>query len=198
MAVGWLRSVGAVFLLLGAQMINGCTSMKIDDFADKQPTMRPEQYFLGQTRGWGMFQDRFGKLRRQFVVDMVGKMEDGIFVLTEDFTYDDGEKEQRVWHVRPTGDSGYRGTANDVVGTAVGNAAGSAFNWVYDLNLKVGDSVWRVAFDDWMYLQPDGVILNRATATRWGFEIGTLTATFHKPTVTSSSLQAGSSAQAAQ
>lgn len=172
--------------------------MKIEDYAGKQPTMRPEQYFLGQTRGWGMFHDRFGKLRRQFVVDMVGEMQDGIFILTEDFTYDDGEKEQRVWHVRPLEEGQYRGTAGDVVGTAVGNATGNAFNWVYDLNLNVKGGVWRVAFDDWLFLQPDGVVLNRATVTRWGFEIGTLTATFHKQDLKAASLQSKSTVQAAQ
>lgn len=154
--------------------------MKIEDFAGKEPVMKPEQYFLGQTRGWGMFHDRFGRLRRQFTVDMVGEMKGDVFVLTEDFLYDDGETEQRVWQVSPQGNGTYRGTAGDVVGMAEGRAAGNALNWVYDLNLKVGDGIWRVAFDDWLILQPDGVILNRATVTRWGFEIGTLTATFHK------------------
>jgi hypothetical protein len=155
-------------------------SMKIEDFAGKQPAMVPETYFLGQTRGWGMFHDRFGNLRRQFTVDMVGEMEGNTLVLREDFTYDDGEQEQLVWRLMPLGNGAYRGTAGDVVGVADGKVVGNAFNWVYELNLKVGNSIWKVAFDDWLFLQSDGVVLNRATATRWGFEIGTLTATFHK------------------
>jgi hypothetical protein len=113
---------------------------------------------------------------------MVGEMQGDVFVLTEDFVYDDGEKEQRVWRLDPLPGGKYQGTAGDVVGTALGQAAGNAFNWKYRLDLKVGEGTWRVAFDDWMFLQSDGIILNRAAATRWGVEIGTLTATFRKST----------------
>jgi len=196
MAAGCLQVVSAGLLLFATQMISGCRTMKIEDFASKQPAMAPEEYFLGHTRGWGMFHDRFGNLRRQFVIDMVGEMRGDVFVLTENFVYDDGETEQRIWHIVPLEDGAYRGTAGDVVGTAEGKAAGNAFNWVYELKLKVGDSIWKVAFDDWLFLQSDGVILNRATATRWGVEIGTLTATFHKAGPNTASIQ--SQAQAAE
>ena len=155
--------------------------MTIDDFAGTRPEMKPETYFLGETRGWGMFHDRFGNLRRQFTVDMVGEMRGDVFVLNEDFVYDNGKTERRIWELKPLVDGTYEGVAGDVIGMAEGRAKGNAFNWNYNLKLKVGDSHWRVAFDDWLYLQPDGVILNRATATRWGIEIGKLTATFRKP-----------------
>lgn len=190
MAADWLRVAGAGLTLMAGLMIGGCTTMKIEDYAGKQPAMVPEEYFLGQTRGWGMFHDRFGNLRLQFVVDMVGEMQGDVFVLTENFVYDDGEKEQRIWHITPLENGVYRGTAGDVVGTAEGKTAGNAFNWIYELKLKVGGSIWKVAFDDWLYLQSDGVILNRATATRWGFEIGTLTATFQKQGLSQASLPA--------
>lgn len=178
MTRSWFRTVG-VFALVFA-VTGGCSSMKIEDFAGKEPELRPEQYFLGEARGWGMFHDRFGNLRRQFVVDMVGRMEGDTLVLTEDFVYDDGEKQQRVWRLKPTSGGSYEGVAGDVIGTAGGRASGNAFNWKYDLDLKVGDSYWRVAFDDWLFLQPDGVILNRASVTRWGIEVGTVTASFQK------------------
>ncbi len=180
MVANWLRLIATGTLLLASMAIGGCSTMKVEDFAGKQPILKPEVYFLGETRGWGMFHDRFGRLRRQFVVDMVGEMQGDAFVLTEDFVYDDGEKERRVWRLDPSADGAYQGTAGDVVGTVQGRAAGNAFNWKYRLDLKVGDGTWRVAFDDWMFLQSDGIVLNRATVTRWGVEIGNLTATFRK------------------
>lgn len=180
MAVGLKWIIGAGLLLAVGIALSGCNTMKIEDFAGKQPVLEPESYFLGETRGSGMFHDRFGNLRRQFVVDMMGEMEGDVLVLTEDFVYDDGEKQQRIWHLRPLGGGRYEGLAGDVIGPASGQAAGNAFQWSYKLDLKVGEGTWRVAFDDWMFLQPGGVILNRATVTRWGFEIGTLTVSFHK------------------
>ena len=59
--------------------------------------------------------------------------------------------------------------------------AGNAFHWKYDFNLKVGDGYWKVKFDDWMFMQPNGVLLNKATVTRWGFELGTVFLSFSKP-----------------
>jgi hypothetical protein len=200
MAVGLKWIFGAGLLLAAGIALSGCNTMKIDDFAGKQPALKPESYFLGETRGSGMFHDRFGNLRRQFVVDMLGEMEGDILVLTEDFLYDDGEKEQRIWHLKPLGSGRYEGVAGDVIGTASGQAAGNAFQWSYKLDLKVGNGRWRVAFDDWMFLQPGGVVLNRATVTRWGVEIGTLTVSFHKKDAGSAFLrtQPQSVAQAAE
>jgi hypothetical protein len=37
-----------------------------------------------------------------------------------------------------------------------------------------------VHFDDWMYLQPDGLLLNRAYVTKWGFAVGSVTLAFRK------------------
>jgi len=37
-----------------------------------------------------------------------------------------------------------------------------------------------VRFDDWMYLQSDGVLLNRAKVTKFGVELGTVTLAFSK------------------
>jgi hypothetical protein len=48
------------------------------------------------------------------------------------------------------------------------------------MDLPVGGSTWRVVFDDWMFLQPGGVMINRAKITKWGLEIGSVTLFFAK------------------
>ena len=49
------------------------------------------------------------------------------------------------------------------------------------MDLKIGESRLRVQFDDWMFLQHDGVLINRARVSKLGFEIGQVTLTFQKP-----------------
>jgi hypothetical protein len=71
--------------------------------------------------------------------------------------------------------------AADLVGEACGQAAGNALNWRYKLDLPVGGSTWRVAFDDWMFLQDGGVMINRARVSKWGLELGEVTLFFAKP-----------------
>lgn len=172
----WLISLVAVM------SISGCGTMKPDDFAEREPKLDLYEYFTGETQAWGMFEDRFGQVRRQFRVDIQGKVEKGELVLEEDFFYADGERDRRVWRIRRDGDGFYTGRAADVVGEARGQVAGNALNWRYDMDLKVGDNSWRVSFDDWMFLQPGGVLINRAKVKKFGLEVGTVTLFFIKST----------------
>jgi len=166
--------------LIAVLLITGCGTMNPDDFSKKQPELDLYAYFTGETRAWGLFEDRFGKVRRQFQVDIVGRVENGELVLEEDFIYDDGERDRRVWRIRRNGPKSYLGRADDVVGEATGEAAGNALNWRYDMDLKVGDGTWRVSFDDWMFLQQDGVLINRAKVKKFGLEIGSVSLFFVK------------------
>ena len=161
-------------------LLTGCSGMKPEDFADREPRFRIEEYFAGKTRAWGIFQDRFGTLRRQFVVDIDGTWDGETLTLVEDFVYDDGETEQRVWRITKSGAHSYEGRADGVIGIAKGESYGNALNWRYDFALKVGDSLWNVHFDDWMFLQGDGVMINRASVTKFGIELGQVTIAFRK------------------
>ena len=170
----------AALFLLSIAILTGCTSMKPEDFAGKEPRFQIESYFAGPTKAWGLFQDRFGNLRRQFRVDIEGTWDGETLTLVEDFSYDDGEQEQRIWRIRKTGEHSYEGSADGVIGKADGRAFGNALNWRYDFALKVGDSSWTVTFDDWLFLQDDGIVINRAEVTKFGIQIGEVTLVFRK------------------
>lgn len=155
--------------------------MKPEDFAGQGPRLVIEDYFAGETRAWGLFQDRFGRLRRQFVVEISGARRDGALILDERFRYADGARERRVWEIRRLDEHRWEGRADDLCGTALGRGYGNALNWRYVLRLRIGGRSWRVAFDDWLFLQPDGVLLNRARASKLGVELGSVSLAFMKP-----------------
>jgi hypothetical protein len=46
--------------------------------------------------------------------------------------------------------------------------------------LKIKDSTVKVDFDDWMFLQDRGILINRAEVKKWGLNIGVVTITFLK------------------
>lgn len=153
-------------------LLTGCSSMKIEDFAGSSPAFVPEEYFLGQTKAWGFFQDRFGTIRREFVVTIDGTMDGDTLVLDEYFEYRDGETDRRVWRIKNTGNGNYEGRADDIIGVAKGEVKGRAMRWAYEHDLPVGDSTWRVTFDDWMFLQDDQVMMNRSSIFKFGFKLG--------------------------
>ena len=163
-----------------ALFMTGCGTMQVEDYSETSPQLVLEEYFTGKTRATGIFEDRFGQVKRQFIVDIDGSWDGKILTLTENFIYSDGELEERIWIITKTGDSSYTGTTANAVGNANGESAGNAFHWEYDFNLKVGDDTWKVHFDDWMFLQSDGVLLNKATVTRWGIKLGTVFLSFQQ------------------
>lgn len=170
------RAVAALVLLCAT----ACGEQKVADFAGRGPDFDFIDYFTGQVWAWGMVTDRFGTVRRQFVVDMRGRIEDGKLILTEDFVYADGETQQRVWTVARAGD-GYVGTAPDVRGTAIGERAGNAVRFIYDLEVPMNGGIWVLAADDWMFLQPGGeMALNQSALSKWGVEVARVNIAFRK------------------
>ena len=167
-------------LIFALIVLSGCTSMKPSDFSKAEPLLRIEDYFVGQTRAWGIFEDRFGNLRRQFEVDIQGSWDGEALVLDERFRYRDGETDRRIWTIKKIDEHRYEGSADDVIGTATGESYGNALNWRYDFDLKVGESTLRVHFNDWMFLQSSGVLVNRARVSKFGIAIGEVTLFFQK------------------
>lgn len=169
---------GFITLLLA---VSGCNSMQLDQFDQQQPRLVLEEYFQGNTYAWGIVEDRFGNLREQFQVSIVGTLEDGLLSLDEHFVYSDGRRDQRLWKIqRQPETQGYLGYASDVLGLARGEVSGNALNWQYRMDLQIAGSSWRVRFDDWMWLQPGGVLINRAEISKWGIKLARVTLFFTK------------------
>ena len=161
--------------------LSGCTNMTTEQYKNTTPRLILEDYFLGQTRAWGIFQNRSGYVEKQFTVDILGKMVDGELILEEDFTYSDGTKDRRVWTIKKIDKNNYEGRAADVIGHATGKAYGNSLNWAYTLDLPYKGGTVKVQFDDWMFLQKDGVLINRAKMTKFGIFLGEVTLTFKTP-----------------
>lgn len=159
----------------------GCAGgPQISDFAGQKPALDLRQYFNGTLDAYGVFTDRSGKVVKRFTVVMRCSWMGEEGVLDEDFTYSDGTTQKRIWRLKHLGNGRYSGTADDVVGTALGETQGNAFRWGYTLALPVDGKVWNVEFDDWMYLMDERVMLNKATMSKFGIRLGEVTLSFSK------------------
>lgn len=170
----WLAALASVAVLAG------CAGPKVTDYAQEQPRLALDQYFNGRVVAHGIFQKRNGEVARRFTVDIDGKWEGDQGVLDEHFTYSDGSKERRVWHLTKHADGRVTGRAGDVVGEAEGRVSGNAFEWKYTLRLPVDGRTYDVRFDDWMFLLDEKVMLNRATMRKFGVRLGEVVLSFHK------------------
>lgn len=172
----------ALLGLLAAGTLGACASAPTPaDYAAATPKLDLRSYFNGPLTAHGIFTDRSGKVVRRFTVKMTGTWSGNQGVLDEDFSYSDGRKERRVWRLTDLGGGRYSGRADDVVGEAVGMAAGNALNWRYTLALKLDERTIEVQFDDWMYLMDERVMLNKAVMSKFGIYLGEVTLAFTKP-----------------
>lgn len=168
-----MQSVRVMVLLAAFGLLGGCASPSLKDYADETPAMDLVEYFSGNVTAYGQFQDLRGKVRRRFTVSIQGDWNGQTLTLNEDFVYDDGETETRVWTLEPDAAGRWSGRADGVVGEAEGETAGNAFNWRYQFDLKTGDGqTTRVRFDDWLWRHSDDVVINKAYVSKFGFTIG--------------------------
>ncbi|MFN4237338.1 MAG: DUF3833 domain-containing protein [Vogesella sp.] len=176
MARHWLKAL----LLCASVALAGCSTASLEDYRGTKPALDLQTYFNGPITAQGVFQDRSGKVVRRFTVQMTASWQGDTGVLDEHFTYDDGEKQRRVWTLKKQPDGRYTGTADDVVGEASGRTEGFALFWDYTLRLPVDGEVYEVRFDDWMYQLDERTLLNRSVMSKWGVKLGEVTLFFRK------------------
>ncbi len=146
--------------------------MKPKDFSLQAPRLIPEQYFAQPLEGSGMFFDRFKNAKVFFTIALNGSWDGERLRLVEKLTYSTGEVVDRTYLIVKKDEHHYEASTADVVGVANIESYGNVMRWRYRLRQPIGDSVWTLSFDDWMFLQPDQTIINRATASKFGIEVG--------------------------
>ena len=167
-------------LLSLLMILTGCAAgPQPADYASEAPRLDLRRYFDGKIDGWGIVQDRKGKVLRRFTVEIDGNWTQDRGRLDESFIWSDGTREKRVWQIVKNGDH-YTGTAGDVVGTATGTAAGHALQWSYVLRLPDAQGGYDMRMDDWMWLIDDETLANRTTMKKFGITFAEISIFFRK------------------
>jgi hypothetical protein len=173
-----------ITVLLCGFFLLACSGPQVDQYANEKPSLDLSEYFSGTIDAYGIFTDRSGVVKKRFTVLIQAhwQMVDGkkVGTLDESFNYSDGTKQKRIWKLTEVSPGKYVGSADDVVGEALGDLAGNALNWTYTLALPVDDTIYNVQFNDWMYLVTPKVMLNKAKMSKLSLELGEVTLRFHK------------------
>jgi len=171
----------SIILTLGAIMVlSACTSPSLEHYDNTKPELDIKEYFDGPIQAWGIVQDWRGNVTRKFDIEMVGSWEGDVGKLEEDFVYDDGKTQRRVWTIKKLSNNTYEGTASDIKGKADGKTNGNAVQWKYQMNLEVDGKTYLVTFDDWMFLMKDEVLINRSYLRKFGIKVAELTIVMKK------------------
>lgn len=168
--------LGAVLMLLTA-----CNEMpSFESFKSQSPKLDIRDYFNGDIGAWGFIQNRKGEVVRRFSVAMNGSWDNDTCTLTEDFVFDNGEKQRRVWTFTMVDDAHFTGTASDVIGTAEGRQEGNAINLKYVLRIPVKNTTYDIKINDWLILLDEKRLMNISRLSKFGFTVGRLTIFFER------------------
>ena len=138
----WFSRLLANFLVSGAVLvalslgIASCARKDVSTLASYQPRLVLEEFFAGRSVAYGIFEDRFGNLRRQFRVNLSGTLDGNRLVLDEEFLYDDDERASRRWTIDRL-ESASDGTVTYTGRAADANAAAQAKLFASEMAIKV-------------------------------------------------------------
>ncbi len=157
--------------------LSACSvSIKGEDYQNMAPTFELEAFFDGNVKAWGIVQNRRGNVVQRFTVNINAYKDDDKLILDEVFDYGLGEgPASRVWTLIKAEDGTYTGSAGDISGIAIGKSYGNAFNFVYEMDLPVDDTTYKVNFDDWFWAFDSSTMMNRSYIKKFGIVMAEVT-----------------------
>lgn len=169
-------------LCLGVSLLFvSCASMPVSDFANGKPALDPAQFFTGHARSSGVMENRGGAPMKRVTTTTAGHWEGATLHLEQDLHLGDAKPQHRSWQIRRLDPHHYEATANDMIGTARGEAFGNVFHWEFTLALSPGNPLANVHMSQWMYLQPDGrSLINHSTIRKFGIVVAQVTEEFRR------------------
>lgn len=153
---------------------------KVSDFAGTTPAFDLVRFWTGHTHSWGVIENRAGAPTETIETDCLGSPEPGGVHMVQTLTEGDGTVRHRDWHLRRGAAGAFTATANDMAGTATGRAAGRVFHWDWVWVRSPGNALKNLTMHQWMYLMPDGSMMNRTVITVLGVTVAQVTEQFAK------------------
>ena len=96
-----MKLIAYLFTVLSLVGCSISPSLNDPKLSDKELSL--EEFFDGEITAYGKFQDVLGNVSRRFTVDIKAEMTGKTLTLVEDFSYNDGTTEQRIWVLNKVG-----------------------------------------------------------------------------------------------
>ncbi len=148
-----------------------------DDYTDGFPHFELRKHLNGQMVCEGAIFGPLGRVTSTFVADFDIEWTGNTGVMCEKFRYNDGSRQDREWVITLGEDGAFTTQASDVPAGGRGIQTGLAAQMRYVIHLPESSGGHKLNTVDWMYLTPDGAIVNRSQFRKYGFKVAELVAT---------------------
>ena len=158
-------------LLLGSLALAACARVPASPVGPRAP-ITLDQAFSGRSTGTGVFRVDLTGAERRFTARLDSRLVGDRLTIVEDFHYDDGEENRLTWVFDRAGPGRWTGRREDTVGVATAIEAGDEIRLSYLADFRSGNDVTRLGFEDVIYFDPTGRVINDAIVTRFGIPVG--------------------------
>lgn len=125
-----------------------------------------------------------GRITSRFIGEFEATWTGNSGVMSEKFTYSDGSVQEREWQLTLGNDGKIRALAADVIGEGQGEQSGPTVQLRYRIKLPEDAGGHVLDTTDWMYLAPNGTIVNRSQFRKFGIKVAELVATMRRKEAT--------------
>ncbi|MCD1624767.1 DUF3833 domain-containing protein [Seohaeicola saemankumensis] len=128
----------------------------------------------------GVIYGPLGRVTSRFVGRFEARWDGNRGIMREHFIYDSGATQDREWRLELGNDGRIKADADDLVETGIGVMQGSAVRLNYRIRLPEDAGGHVLDTVDWMYLAPNGTVVNRSQFRKFGIPVAELVATMRK------------------
>lgn len=151
-------------------------AQKSEDYTDG-PMFNMREVFNGPIECEGVIYGPTGRVTSRFEADFIASWDGNIGTVKEEFRYDSGNVQHREWKFTMGNDGSIKAEAPDLVGAGSGMQHGSAVQLNYNIKLTDEAGGHVLAVNDWMYMTPNGNVMNRSQFRKFGIKVAELVAT---------------------
>jgi hypothetical protein len=164
-------------LVLARRHFTAFYGQKPEHYDDGFPVLDIKEHLNGEMLCEGVIFGPLGRVTSSFVADFSITWNGNRGTMAERFRYNDGTTQDREWRIT-LGDNGhFSAEADDVLGAGAGIVAGPSVQMRYNIRMPESSGSHILNTVDWMYLTPDGSIMNRSQFRKFGFKVVELVAT---------------------
>lgn len=162
------------------QRFIGFTAQKPKHYAASTSQFDLRTHLNGPIKCEGVIYGPLGRVTSRFSADFDARWDGNRGIMAERFLYDSGTRQNREWRLELGNDGSIRAEADDLVGVGIGQQYGSAVQLSYRIRLPEDAGSHELNVTDWMYLAPNGVIVNRSQFRKFGIKVAELVATMRR------------------
>ncbi len=179
MAIYIFLALLLMVILLRGQLAE-FSAQKPQDYAEAAPAFDVQEHLNGHMVCEGVIYGPIGRVTSSFSADFDMEWNGDVGVMVEHFRYNDGSEQRREWTITVHEDGTFDAEAPDVLGKGSGVHSGNAIRMLYDIRLPEDAGGHVLSALDWMYLTPDGTVMNRSQFRKFGIKVAELIATIRK------------------